>query len=175
MTVSDLQRLVYRDAAPADLPGIQSLHRTAFDNDAEATLVGALNKHCDMLVSVVADLDGSIVGHVLFSPVRTEPAAGVRIVGLAPMAVQPELQLQGIGSQLVELGLTRCRDAGAAAVVVLGHTTYYPRFGFKPANLFGLRCTYDVSPDAFMAKELQKGSLSGTSGTVHYHPDFEEV
>jgi putative acetyltransferase len=97
------------------------------------------------------------------------------LVGLAPMAVAPGNQKQGIGSVLVREGLARCRAAGVEGVVVVGHAGYYPRYGFVPAQQFGLRCEYDVPADVFMALEFSPGALSGVSGLVRYHPAFGTV
>jgi putative acetyltransferase len=96
-------------------------------------------------------------------------------MGLAPMAVMPARQRQGIGSLLVLEGLKRCRGAGVAAVVVVGHAAYYPRFGFVPGSRFSIRCEYDVPDDVFLARELHDGALRGVSGTVRYHPAFASV
>jgi len=100
---------------------------------------------------------------------------GKRLLGLAPMAVEPDSQKQGIGGRLVREGLALCRTAGADGVVVLGHAEYYPRFGFATAQRFGLRCEYDVPADAFMAIELHHRSLVGVSGLVRYHAAFAGV
>jgi len=120
----------------------------------------------------VAEQEGMVVGHILFSPVEVDHANGRRLLGLAPMAVDPERQRKGIGSLLVHEGLTRCRAAGFDGVVVLGHAGYYPRFGFVPAQQFGLRCEYDVPADVFMALELAPGALRGLAGLVRYHAAF---
>jgi len=96
-------------------------------------------------------------------------------MGLGPMAVSPARQRAGIGGALVQAGLARCRDLGACAVVVLGHPTYYPRFGFVTSTRFGIRCTYDAPEEVFMVAELQPGGLRGASGVVDYHPVFASV
>ena len=93
-------------------------------------------------------------------------------MGLAPMAVLPGRQRQGIGSELVRAGLDECRRLGFGAIVVLGHAEYYPRFGFVPASKFGLKSEYDVPDDVFMALELIPGALRGRAGTIRYHPTF---
>ncbi len=128
-------------------------------------------------VSLVAEQDGRIVGHILFSPVTIVSTGTVfPAVGLAPMAVLPELQRQGIGSLLVENGLAECRRrAGHECIVVLGHPEYYPRFGFVPASEYGLKCEYDVPDEVFMAIEPRKGALLGRAGTVKYQPEFNEI
>ena len=91
------------------------------------------------------------------------------------MAVLPDHQRCGVGSRLVERGLQVLRGEGHQAVIVLGHPEYYPRFGFVPASRFGIRSTYDVPDNVFMALELQPGSLQNCAGTVHYQPEFDAV
>jgi putative acetyltransferase len=87
----------------------------------------------------------------------------------------PGRQKQGIGSRLVEAGLDECRRAGFDVVVVLGHPEYYPRFGFRPASIFGLRSEYDVPDPVFMAMELTPGAAMGVQGLVRYHEAFARV
>ena len=128
------------------------------------------------MLSLVAVEDGRVVGHILFSPVTIE--SGERTfsaVGLAPMAVLPELQHRGVGSQLVKAGLDECRKAGCERVVVLGHPEYYPRFGFVPASRYGIGCEYDVPDEVFMALELREGVLLDCHGIAKYQPEFNEV
>jgi putative acetyltransferase len=124
---------------------------------------------------LVADQDGEVVGHIAFSRVTIELRPDLRGVGLGPMAVLPAIQKKGIGSQLIRHGLERCRDLGCDYVVVLGHAEYYPRFGFIPASRFGIKCSWDVPDDVFMAMELRPEALSGVSGLVSYEPEFSEV
>jgi putative acetyltransferase len=118
---------------------------------------------------------GSVVGHILFSPVNVAIAPeNFRGVGLGPMSVLPEFQNRGIGSSLVREGLEACRRLGYDAVVVLGHTKFYPRFGFTTAKDHGLDNEYNAS-DAFMVMELKSGVLEGIKGLVKYAPEFREV
>lgn len=126
-------------------------------------------------LSLVATIDGLVVGHILFTPVTIEPAVDRRLAGLAPMAVRPEHQRSGIGGQLIRAGLEECRRHGYAAVVVLGHPEYYPRFGFAPAHTFGLACEFPSPPEAFMAIELEPDAFSGIRGLVRYLRQFAEV
>lgn len=167
--------MLIRTEEPRDGDAVRRLNEAAFVGREEADLVEALHAANAAIVALVADLDGEIVGHILFSPVSLEPALPRLWLGLAPTAVAPRLQKQGIGTLLVREGLERSRDAGAEAVVVLGHPQYYPRFGFRPAHEFGLRCEYDVPSDVFMALELVPGALRGVFGVVRYHPAFSEV
>lgn len=162
-----------RDAQAGDLAAVCELHRAAFGGDAEALLVERLHAAGAATVSLVAEDDEGIAGHILFSPARADGAGG-RLAGLAPMAVRPSLQRRGIGIRLVEAGLARCRERGFDAVVVLGHSEYYPRFGFRRASAFGLSCAWDVPDEVFMALELSDGALAG-GGRVHYHPLFDEL
>lgn len=164
-------RLERRDEAAA----VAAVNRAAFETNLEADLVDALRETAEPIVSLVADDKGSIVGHILFSPVTLSGHPGLKIMGLAPMAVLPSAQRRGIGSALVHAGLDRCRHIGAGAVVVLGHPTYYPRFGFVPASRFGIGCEYDVPDDVFMALELDRGSLRGMTGTIRYHEAFSNL
>ena len=161
-----------RPERAADTAAVRAVNRAAFETGAEAELVDALRERVEPVISLVADATGSIVGHILFSPVTLSGHAELKIMGLAPMAVRPAEQRRGIGSALVRAGLKRCRQAGCAAVVVLGHPEYYPRFGFVPASRFGIACEYDVPDEVFMAIELEPGILRDTSGTVRYHAAF---
>lgn len=158
-----------------DIPAVRAVNVAAFETSAEANLVDALREQARPIVSLVGEDEAAIVGHILFSPVTVSGHTDLQIAGLAPMAVLPSRQRQGIGSRLVREGLERCRQAGFAAVVVLGHAAYYPRFGFVPASRFGLRSEYDVPDDVFMVLELEAGALKRTSGMIRYHPAFANV
>lgn len=158
-----------------DVNAVRILNERAFGGREEADIVEALHRAQAAVVALVAQAGAAVVGHILFSPVEVEEANGKRLVGLAPMAVAPNHQRRGIGSQLVREGLAHCRAAGVDGVVVLGHPEYYPRFGFLPAVQFGLRCEYDVPADVFMAIELTPGALGGVSGLVRYHDAFKPV
>jgi putative acetyltransferase len=163
--------IAVRFEQPGDEPGVRETNELAFDSLLEARLVDAL-RGSDGYLSLVATSDQRVVGHILFTPVTIDPPAARRIAGLAPMAVRPEHQRSGIGSQLIRAGLEECRRSGYSAVVVLGHPEYYPRFGFLPAHTFGLTCEFPSPPEAFMALELEPGTLGGIRGLVRYHPQF---
>ncbi len=162
-----------RPEQPADIEAIGHLNQQAFTTDAEAKLVNALRASASPFISLVAEREGTIIGHILFTPVNlTENSAGRQLMGLAPMAVLPAVQRQGIGSQLVTAGITACRKLEYDGIVVLGHPQYYPRFGFVPASLFDVYSNYEVPDEAFMILELTPGRLSDVAGTVQYHPAF---
>jgi putative acetyltransferase len=161
-----------RPEAHADIDAIRDVHRRAFGGALEAALVDALRQQAHPLVSLVAVVAGTVVGHVLFSPVTLSSEPELSLMGLAPMAVLPSHQRRGAGSALVRAGLEACHRLGRVGVVVLGHPAYYPRFGFEPASAFGLTSEYDVADEVFMAVELETGALRGKTGTVRYHPAF---
>lgn len=160
---------------PSDFAAVHAVNCAAFDRPAEADLVAALRAQAGPIISLVADADGSIAGHICFSRVTLSGHAGLVIMGLAPMAVLPAAQRRGIGAALVRGGLDHCTQHGCCAVVVLGHPGYYPRFGFVPASGFGIRSEYDVPDTAFMVRELKAGVLHGRTGTIRYHAAFANV
>jgi|SRR5436190_15235941 len=165
--------LTIRHERNVDADAIRAVTAAAFPTQAEAALVDALRRQHAAVVSLVAEDGGQVVGHVLFSPVTLD-GSDQGMLGLAPMAVSPARQRQGIGSELVRAGLDATRICGAAGVVVVGHPAFYPRFGFVPALRFGLRCEYDVPDDVFMALELIPGMLH-RGGVVRYHRAFADL
>ncbi|MBI2826600.1 MAG: N-acetyltransferase [Planctomycetia bacterium] len=168
--------VLIRPEGPADHAAIHDCIAMAFDRDDEARLVAALRASRWFIpeLSLVAVREGRVVGHVLFSPIEIvhndRPVADA--LALAPLAVRPEVQDQGIGSQLARAGLDTCRERGNRLVIVVGHPTYYPRFGFKPAGPFGLECPFEVSDGAFMVCELVAGAVANVRGLVRYPPPF---
>lgn len=163
-----------RPEASSDQVAVRNIHVAAFGGGAEARLVALLREQARPLVSFVAQEDRTLVGHIMFSPLSLQGFARL-LMGLAPMAVTPARQRQGIGSALVRAGLDGCREIGAVAAVVLGHPEFYSRFGFRPAARFGLACEYDAPAEAFMAIELEPHALRGVAGTVSYHSAFAEI
>jgi len=158
-----------------DLQQIRAINIAAFEGTAEAHIVDTLRADASDVISFVAEDDGEVVGHIMFSPVRVVGAPDLRAMALAPVAVAPHRQRLGIGSALVRTGLEECQRLGAAAVFVVGHPSYYPRFGFSPASGFGFQCEFDVPDEAFMVAALVPGALSGHSGTVHFHEAFRQA
>lgn len=167
--------MVVRDEHPCDRAAVRAVSLSAFGTSAHADLVDALREQGQAVVLLVAEADGELVGHILFSPVTLGGHPELRLMGLAPMAVAPAQQRRGIGSALVRAGLERCRQLGIGAVVVLGHPSYYPRFGFQRSARFGIRSEFDAPDEAFMLIELQPECLQGASGIVRYHAVFKEV
>lgn len=166
--------LTIRIEQPGDEAGIREVNQRAFGQPAEAAIVDELRRTCDECLSLVANEDG-IVGHILFSPAVVE-AAGRRVIGmgLAPMAVAPGRQQEGIGSALVEHGLLMLRERGCPFVIVLGHPGYYPRFGFERASARGLSPQWEGIPDeAFMVLVLDGEAMRGVSGVARYRQEFD--
>jgi putative acetyltransferase len=170
-----LKELNIRPESEQDQSTIHQINAEAFETEVEANLVDALRDSGATLISLVAERDNVVVGHILFSPMTDAAGDSIPVAGLAPMAVAPEYQQQGIGSALVRSGLEHCRAAGYKAVIVLGHPRYYPRFGFVPASHFNIRSQYDAPDEAFMALELEPGALGEIGGVVKYHPLFDQV
>lgn len=165
-----------RRESPSDIPAIRHIHTTAFGRPNEADLVDALRQNNALTISLVAVKDGHLVGHIALSPVTiTSRTATMQALGLAPMAVLPSYQRQGIGSKLVKAGLTACHHTPYGVVVVLGHPHYYPRFGFVPAKPIGMVWEHDTPEEAFMVHELREGALTQTKGVVKYRPEFQAV
>jgi putative acetyltransferase len=166
--------IVIADTAPNHDEAIRALHRLAFGGTFEARLVDRLKDHGLVVASLVALDAGQVVGHILFSTLAMEiNGRPVTSVSLAPMAVAPQRQRQGIGSQLVRAGLARLREGPTEAVIVVGHPAFYPRFGFSAEVVRKLDTPY--AGDAFMGLELVPGSLAGVRGAVRYPPAFDEA
>ncbi len=167
--------MLIRAEKEGDQDSVRAVNTSAFDTSSEADLVDALRQLAQPVVSLVAEENGEVVAHIMFSPVSLSGHPTVKVMGLAPMAVLPVHQRKGIGSALVRAGLDQCKKLGFDAVVVLGHPEYYPRFGFSPARQFGIDSEYDVPEEVFMALELQLEALSGKTGKVKYDPAFDNV
>jgi len=163
--------VLIRDQQPGDREQVRKVNEAAFGRSDEADLIDRLFAEGAVLLSLVAEVDGQIVGHILFSRMTVETDQGpVAAVSLAPMAVLPEQQGHQIGSELVRRGLAQLRDQGERIVIVLGHKHYYPRFGFSSEMARHLASPFP--PEAFMALELCDGALTGVRGAVRYPAAF---
>jgi len=168
--------IIIRRERPSETSAVRRVNEQAFGQRAEADLVDALRQRDEFLISLVAIEDEQVVGHILFSPVTVQSdRASWSAMGLGPMAVLPQHQGKGIGSQLVEVGLEECRKTGHEVVVVLGHPEFYPRFGFEPSKPLGIRWEKEVPEEVFMVTELREGALAGRRGVVKYLPEFDGV
>ena len=170
--------IIIRIEKPEDVLQVRKINVQAFDTPAEANIVDTLRQSCHNSLSLMADDGNCPVGHILFSPAVINSSEGRRIegMGLAPMAVLPDRQQQGIGSQLVERGLEIVRERDCPFVIVLGHPEYYPRFGFELASKHGLSSQWDGVPDeAFMIMIMDHALLKGVSGVAKYREEFNEA
>jgi putative acetyltransferase len=165
--------------SPSHIPQIAETVRLAFNSDAEPRLISLLRSDPSAFIpqlSLVAEEDGQVIGHILFSRITIQTAsASISALSLAPLAVHPAHQRQGIGAALTRHGLDECRRLGHAIVIVLGHPNYYPRFGFSAALAQPLACPFGNPGPAWMALEIVPGALNGVSGTVVYPTAFAAV
>jgi len=165
-----------RKEQPQDIKAIREVNKQAFGQIQEADVVDKLRDNCSDLVSLVAVMQNHVVGHILFSPATIEGKnRTVEGMGLAPMAVLPEYQRQGIGSELIRTGIAKLKTGRCPFVIVLGHAEYYPRFGFKPASHHGIRSEWEVPEGAFMILVLNESEMYSISGVARYRPEFAEA
>jgi putative acetyltransferase len=155
------------------MAAVRDLNRRAFGQDQESNIVDALRANCAALLSLVATLNDRVVGHIMYSPVSV--GGNVTGAALGPMAVLPEYQRQGIGSKLIEAGNQKLKDAGCPFIIVVGHADYYPRFGFRPASEYGIKCEWDVPNDVFMLLVLDEAKMKNVSGLAKYRHEFSTV
>lgn len=171
-------QVLIRPESEADHAAIAEVNRLAFAGDAEARLVAALRDSDSFVpaLSLVAAIEGKVLGHLLLTRIviRTESGA-VPALALAPMAVLPKFQRQGIGSQLVIEGLGAARRLSHDLVIVLGHPEFYPRFGFRRASHYGVRPPFEARDEVFMALWLGEGEPGAIAGVVEYPAAFEGV
>ena len=158
--------------SPSYRAQVMQINRLAFKGDTESRLIKNLARDNGILASFVAIDGDEVVGHILFSPLLLL-VDGKRIdaVALGPMCVTPDRQRQGIGTQLVGYGIEQMKMAGQAAIIVVGHVNFYPRFGFRHDLAKNLSCAFNQY-EAFMGLELIEGSLAGNAGTCRYAKAF---
>lgn len=172
--------MVIRTERLTDFEQVYSLHYEAFGKrDDEARLVERIRQSDGFVadLSIVAEYDGALAGHLLLSKAAiVGHGSPLEVIVLAPVAVRPALQRKGIGSSLIVEGLRRTKRLGYGLVALIGHPGYYPRFGFEPARRHGLELTqYDVPDDVFMINELIEGSMEGVTGELQYPRAFLQV
>ncbi len=168
-----MQQIRVRAETPDDFSAIDVVNLSAFEGEAEAQLIGELRKSPTFIpdLSLVAELNGRIVGHVVLSRVKLVSEKGEsEVLALGPMSVVPSQSHRGIGSELIDAAVARAKPLCYNAIVVAGHPDYYLRFGFRPASEWGVTCNLPIPDDALTAMELVEGALSG-GGIVEY-PDL---
>ncbi|MEZ5125839.1 MAG: N-acetyltransferase [Thermoleophilia bacterium] len=157
------------EAWPCDLEDVLAVERAAFGGCEEVELVRALLEDATArpVLSLLARQNSRALGHILFTEATIDPAQDVRCAILAPLAVTPEAQGQGVGGKLIDEGVRRLTRAGVGLVFVLGHVDYYPRHGFVPAGEQGLEPPYSVTPrEAWMVRPIRPDLLGNVRGTV---------
>jgi putative acetyltransferase len=162
-----------REERSDDVPAVRDLNRRAFGQGQESNIVDALRGNGAALLSVVATVNGRVVGHIMYSPAII--AGNVTGAALGPMAVLPAYQRQGIGSKLIEAGNRKLKDAGCPFILVVGHADYYPRFGFRPASEHGIKCEWEVPDEVFMLLVLDEAKMKDVSGLAKYRHEFSSV
>jgi len=166
-----------RPERPDDVQAIHDLVRDAFGRELEADVVAKLRASAGYLpkLALVAVRHDQIVGHIMITALdyRSDAGGRVQTTILAPLAVLPSCQNQGIGDALSRAALERTREAGYGSMILVGHPNYYPRFGFRPASTWGIRYATPIPDDVFMATELVPGSLVDAAGTVHLPSAFD--
>jgi putative acetyltransferase len=171
--------IIIREERPEDREAIRRINEEAFGQPAEAEIVDKLREACKNLLSLVAVQGEEVVGHILFSQASINgegTAFEVIGMGLAPMAVLPKCQGQGIGSLLIHNGIKMLRERGCPFIIVLGYPEYYPRFGFERASRYGIHSQWSEVPDeAFMILILNKTAMVGASGIARYRKEFDEA
>ncbi len=159
-----------------DYKAIRDVTFRAFQNEEEPSLVEAIRESEYFIpeLSLVAESNGKIVGHIMFSIISLVSDEGeTEVLSLAPMSVDPDFQMKGVGKKLMEKGLEECRRLGHRIVVVIGHPEYYPRFGFIPARQAGFEVPFDVPDEAFMVIGLDAKALGEYGGMVEFSPPFD--
>jgi putative acetyltransferase len=171
-----MMRLI-REEQDEDIADIRNVNLQAFAGSDEADIIDKLRESGDSVLSLVAYEKGQVVGHVQFSPVLIEhQGTAIQGVGLGPMAVLPDSQRRGIGSDLVETAIGAMTDRSYPFIIVLGHPDYYPRFGFEPALRHGISCQWRGVPDeAFMVLILDAEVMRNVRGQARYLDVFGEA
>jgi len=165
-----------RKAIHSDFPAIAELAMSAFDIAEGPEIVQVIGDlladvTAQPVLSLVAVINDSVIGYVLFSTVGlAPPGQHISAALLAPLAVHPDFQSRGVGSQLVAKGFQCLSASGVDLVFVLGHPGYYPKFGFTAAGAKGFEAPYPIlqkNAEAWMVRELHPGVIGSTSGQVY--------
>jgi putative acetyltransferase len=165
--------MIYRQEIPQDIDSVQRVNNAAFERSNESAIITGLREAGAVTLSMVAEKEGQIVGNAIFSPATLENSKRSRqVVAMGPVAVHPDVQRSGVGTGLIQAALECLREQEHRIAVVLGHASYYPRFGFEPSVKYRIRSQWDVPDEVFMALALVDGALDHAHGTVKYHAAF---
>ena len=170
-------KIIIRQEMASDYEKVYEINKLAFNQENESKLIEKIrvSKNYVPELSLIAEIDDKIVGHILFSKIKIVGDSTYDSLALAPMAVIPKYQKKGIGSKLVAKGLEKAKELGFKSIIVLGHKDYYPKFGFQRASKWDIKCPFDAPDEVFMAIELTEKSLDGKPGIVQYPDEFNEV
>ena len=167
---------IIRREQPQDISEIREVNIRAFGQEQEASVVDKLRENCNSVLSLVALTDGHVVGHILFGPAVIEGEHGKLVgTGLAPLAVLPEYQRKGIGTELLQTAIARIKKGGCPYIIVIGHPEYYARFGFEKAGRFGISSEWDVPDEAFMILMLDRKAMNSITGVAGYREEWAEA
>jgi len=157
-----------------DYEAIHEVNKLAFGQEFEGQLVKKIRNGKNFIeeLSLVAIDDTTVVGHILLSKIKITGEKDYETLALGPLAVRPDYQQKGIGKKLVRTGLEKAKNLGFGSVIVVGHTDYFPQFGFQQASQWNLKCSFKVPDEAFLAIQLIPGDLEDKSGTVIYPEEF---
>ncbi len=172
MAIITMNDLIIKKEAPADYDSVYEINRLAFNREDEAKLVDQLREKGDSVISLVAVKGTQLVGHILLSRIFIQAGdQKIPSISLAPVAVLPEFQNQGIGSQLIKEGIDIARKKGESTIFVLGHKEYYPKFGFSDELAKNIENPFE-NKSHFMALELKPRALNNIKGDVKYAQAF---
>lgn len=175
----NINKLIIRQEQKDDHVQVYNLVKEAFESAEhsdpdEQNLVERLREAKEFVpeLSLVAELDGELVGHILFTEIRIGEK---KALALAPVSVVPKYQSRGIGSELITKGHKIAKSLGYALIVVLGHEKYYPKFGYVKASPYDIKAPFEVPDENFMVLELKENALNQTKGIVEYSSKFFEA
>jgi putative acetyltransferase len=165
-----------RQEIEEDYKRVYEINEMAFGQENESKLIEKIRKGPNFVpeLSLVAEKDNTIVGHILFSKIKIVGESEYETLMLAPLAVVPELQKQGIGGKLIKKGIENAIELGFESIIVVGHKDYYPKFGFQKASKWGIQSSIEVPDEAFMAIELTEKALENRAGVVQFPQEFME-
>lgn len=182
-----MKKIIIRPEEIRDRKRVEQLTKAAFYREERIEKLGmGCNEHYLVHVlrnsigieelNFVAEIDGKVVGHVIYSRGKIEKDSGgeKEVISFGPLSVDPEYQKKGVGSALMEFSIGKAKELGYGAIIIFGHPTYYPRFGFLEGKDFGVRTSGDENFPAFMAMELIEGDLKGAEGRYIEGDVFDE-
>jgi len=170
--------IIIRPEQKDDYDSILRINDEAFGRENEGLLVSALRKTSKFIsdLSLVAEMDNNLIGHILFYPLTIKTKTGDKdVLSLAPISVLPRYQNKGIGCKLMKKGMGECKKTKYDVIIVVGHPNYYPRFGFKSASKWKIQLPIEAPDEAFMAFELKENTIDKYAGTVVFPKEYYDA